>query len=229
MQKITIKELVTFRRKSSDRTKKNYAYKLKYRKEKVKTETKNEGGGDYWITSTSCIYNVFKNDKKEYYDSKIEELQTKYEKTDDIRIKSMYERNINILNSFKDFDFDELRPTEITKIEKVHTDSKIITKNAIPLYVNPSMLFCHERNGKKEIGALWLVPQLEGFKKSELGMFCEILYQFLSNNYSANYQISDDFCIVIDTFNTQTVTYSELLNGKIPFLIDETINQIKNA
>ncbi len=91
------------------------------------------------------------------------------------------------------------------------------------------MLFCHERNGKKEIGALWLIPQLKGFQKSELGMFCEMLYRFLVKNYSADYQISEDYCIAIDTFNAQQIIYSELSEGKVPFLIDKTLNDIKES
>lgn len=225
MQKITIKELIEFKRKISEKSKKKFADKLKHRKEKEKTD--NDGGGDYWVTSTSCIYNVFKHDSKEFYDSKIEELQSKFESVDDIRIKSMYERNINILTNFKDFDINDLRPLNISKFETVHKDSKIVTIGNLPLYINPTLLFCHERNGKKEMGALWLIPQLEGFTKSELGMFCEMLYKFLVKNFSTDYQISEDYCVAIDTFNAQVVIYNDLLNGTIPFLINKTIDEIK--
>ncbi|WP_313806760.1 hypothetical protein [Flavobacterium sp.] len=227
MQKITIKELVEFRRKS-DKSKMNFAFKLKTRTEKNKVDTENEGGGDYWVTSTSSIYNTFKHDKDEFYDDKIEELHLRYSTTEDLRVKDMYRRNIEILENFKDFDFKDLRPRDISKFETVHKDSKILILNNFPIYLNPSLIFCFERNGKDEIGALWLVPQLEGFQKSELGMFCEILHRFLIKNYSANYQISEDYCIAVDTFNAQTVIYSDLVNGQIPFLIDKTLEEVKN-
>ena len=139
----------------------------------------------------------------------------------------MYERNINILTNFKDFDINDLRPLNISKFETVHKDSKIVTIGNLPLYINPTLLFCHERNGKKEMGALWLIPQLEGFTKSELGMFCEMLYKFLVKNFSTDYQISEDYCVAIDTFNAQVVIYNDLLNGTIPFLINKTIDEIK--
>ena len=229
MKKITIKELVNFRRRS-DRTKKSFAYKLKNRKEKNKIETdvKDEaGGGDYWITSTSCIYNVFKNENDELYDSKIDELLSRFDNTEDKRIQSMYQRNIDILTSFKDFGFNDLKPSDELKYQKVPKNYKILTIDNFPLFVNPSLLFSYDMNGKNKLGALWLIPQLNGFKKSELGMFCEMLYRFLIKNYSDTYQISEDYCIAIDTYNAQKVSYTDLSKGDIPFLIDKTLDEIK--
>jgi hypothetical protein len=62
MEKITVKELVEFNRKSSDKAKKNFANKLKTRPAKQKKSDDKDGGGDYWVTSTSCIYNVIKEE-----------------------------------------------------------------------------------------------------------------------------------------------------------------------
>lgn len=228
MERITIKELVEFKRKVTERGKRNFSFKLKNRDAKKKPTDK-KGGGDYWVISTSCIYKTFKYDVDKYYDPKIKEVRLKLEATESKRDKITYQRNINILTSFKDFDFDDLRPSNISKFETVHKDSKILTIDDFPLYLNPTLLFCYERNGKNEIGALWLIPQLNGFQKSELGMFCEMLYRFLVKNYSADYQISKDYCIAIDTFNAQTVIYSDLVNGQIPFLIDKTLDEIKKA
>ena len=227
MQKITIKELVNFRRRS-DRTRKSFAFKLKTREEKVKRED-DGGGGDYWITSTSTIYNVFKHGDNHFCDAKIEELLIKYGETDDLRIKNMHQRNANILSSFKDFDFSDSKPPAILKFERVPKFYKILTIDGFPIYVNPSLLFSYEKNGKNQLGALWLIPQLNGFLKSELGMFCEVLYRFLIINYSDKYQISEDYCIAIDTYNAQKVTYPELLNGYFPFLIDQTLTEIRES
>lgn len=58
-------------------------------------------------------------------------------------------------------------------------------------------------------------------------MFCEMLYRFLIKNYSDTYQISEDYCIAIDTYNAQKVSYTDLLKGDIPFLIDKTLDEIK--
>lgn len=229
MEKIKINELVDFRRKQSDKSKKNFAYKLKTRVPKIKTdaEKEEEDPRDYWVFSTSCIYNAYKNGSDEFYDPKIEELQLKMSKPE---LKSsplsMYKRNRDILLSFKEFGLNDLRPEKLTR-QGVQKEHKIITLTDFPLYVKPTLVFSHERNGKNEIGALWLVPQVEGFKKPELGIFCEVLYRFLVKNYSDNFQISPEYCIAIDTFNAQSVTYLDLLNDNIPFLLDKTLNEMK--
>ena len=224
MQKITVKELIDFRRKS-DKSKKSFAFKLKNREAKVKIDNE-EGGGDYWITSTSCIYNVFKQNNLSLYDTKVEELKVKFGSTEDKRTKSMHQRNIDILSNFKEFDLGGLRPSNDLKYEKVPKSQKILSANNFPLYVNPSLLFTYEKNGKQELGALWLIPKLEGYKKPELGMFCEVLYRLLVKNYSHKYQISTDHCIAIDTYNAQKVVYTNLINKDVPFLIDKTLQEI---
>lgn len=57
-------------------------------------------------------------------------------------------------------------------------------------------------------------------------MFAEMLYHFLIKNYSTNYQIAPDYCIAIDTFNAQKVSYSDLLSGDISHLIETTLEEI---
>ncbi|MDD5150529.1 MAG: hypothetical protein PHC28_08610 [Flavobacterium sp.] len=230
MEKIKINELVDFRRKQSDKSKRIFINKLKNRIPKILTEAEKEEEDprDYWVFSTSCIYNAYKNGSDEFYDPKIEELQLKMSKPE---LKSspltMYKRNRDILLSFKEFELNNLRPEKLIR-QSVQKEHKIITLTDFPLYVKPSLVFSHERNGKNEIGALWLVPQVDGFKKSELGIFCEVLYRFLIKNYSNSFQISYDYCIAIDTFNAQAVTYLDLLNDDIPFLLDKTLNEMKD-
>lgn len=228
MQKIRINELVDFRRKITDSARKNFAYKLKSRTPKeVVEESENKKGGDYWITSTSCISNVFKHNDINLYDVKIDELAAKSSAAEDKLVKSMFQRNIDILNSFKDFHINDLRPSKILKFESVQRVHKIHYIEDLPLYINPSLLFSHERKGKNELGAIWLIARVNGFKKDELGIFCDILHRFLTKNYSNNYQISDDLCIAIDTFNGQKIVYQELVNDGIPSLLDRTLTEIK--
>ncbi|WP_419800775.1 hypothetical protein [Mucilaginibacter sp.] len=227
MEKITINELIDFRRKS-DKSKKLLAFKIKNRKSKEKPKDDDSGGGNYWITSTSCISNVFKNNDEQQYDSKINELYSKLKDNQIKRIKTMYQRNIDILNTFKDFKFDELKPSGKLKYLQVPKLFKTVVVNNFPLYINPSILYSFERNGKNELGALLLIPKIEGYKKIELGMFCETLYKFLIKNYSDNYQIALDYCVVVDTINVQKIQYKELLSGDIPFLIDTTLKELNS-
>jgi hypothetical protein len=230
MQRIRINELVEFRRKQSEKYKKNFAYKLKNRvpKEKTIEEQEAEEPRDYWVFSTSCIYNVFKNGNEGFYDPKIDEL---YLKMSNPNLKSttysMYKRNRDILMSFKEFEVNNHRPNKFTR-QGVQKEHKTLTLEGFPLYVKPNLVFTFEHDGKNKVGALWLVPQVDGFKKSELGIFCEVLHRFLLKNYSDNYQISEDYCIAIDTFNAQSVTYSELNNQSVPFLLDSTLQEMKN-
>ena len=226
MEKIRIKEIVEFRRRS-DKSKKSYAYKLKNRKTKEKIEGESEGGGDYWVTSTSSIYNVAKYGLKNIYEDKIDELYSKYAETHDKRIKTMYQRNIDILNSFKEMDLEEIMPDIECKFQAIPKQLKVIEINDFPIFVNPNLLFSFKYNGKNQIGAIWLVPQLNGFNKNDLGIFCECLYKMLVKNYGLEYQISEKHCIVIDTFKAQIINYLDLKSGNIPFLLETTLKNLK--
>jgi len=226
MEKIRIKELVDFRRKSDKTRKKTFAQKLKTRTAKEKKD-EDSGGGNYWIISSSSILKVFKTDDPDYYDSKIDEVSQKLSDTEIDNTKTMYQRNIDILTAFKDFDFSDLKPITNLKYRTVSRTSQILTVKGFPLFINPDALFSYTINGKDEIGALWLIQQQDGFSKSELGMFCEILYRFLVRNYGADFQISENFCTVIDTCGAQRITYSDMLSEGAIFLIDETLEEIQ--
>lgn len=229
MEKITIKELIEYRGRPSGKLKNNYAFKLKSRKLKEKAENVKDSGGNYWAICTSSIYNTFKSGNNEFYDLKIEEVISKIANTESKKDKVMYQRNLDILNNFKEFDLHHLRPLGILNFQTIHKDQKIISIKNLPIYINPSLVFSFERNGIKEIGAIAFIPKLEGFKKYELGMFCEMLYKFLHKHYSVEYHIAEDFCIAVDTYNAQGVIFNELSSGQIPRLIDVTVDEIKTT
>lgn len=228
MEKIKINEVVDFRRKTTEKSKRNFISKLMTRVTKEKTESDDDDEPrDYWVFSTSCIYNVFKNKSDEFYDPKISELETKMFNPDlKSTTLSMYKRNRDILLNFKEFDLYNLRPEKFTR-QGVQTEHKILMVDGFPLYIKPTIVFSFDMKDKKVIGALWLVPQVNGFKKSELGIFCEALYRFLLKNYSQNFQISEQYCIAIDTFNSQSITYKDILDGNLQPLLDVTINEMK--
>ena len=227
MEKITINELIEFREKTSEKSKKNFAFKLKNRKTKEKSDDDKSGGGNYWSISTSSIYNTFKFGKNDYYDEKIEDVEERQQATDVEKDIIMYQRNLDILSNFKEFEILNLRPDNIEKFETIKKSQKTLDIRSLPIYLNPNLVFFFERNGKKEVGALLLVPKLDGYKKSQLGMFCEVLHKFLLTHYSNDLQISEDFCITIDTYNAQKLTYEDLVKEKIPLLINQTIDEIK--
>lgn len=228
MEKITVKELIEFRGKSGTR-KKKFADKLKTKQPKVKVPTDENNGGDYWISSTSCIQNVFKSGNKGLYDDKIDDLHLRAQRTPIKHVKEKYQRNIDILIKFKDFELDSFKPYTEVLYQKVEQRNKILTVDSIPLYVAPGVIFSFEQNGKQYLGAIWLVPKLDGFTKDELGMFCEMLYRYMAKNYSDTYQISEEYCVAIDTFNARTVRYTEFLNGVIPYLIESTLKELNRV
>jgi|GEM_PF-367800 len=225
MEKITIKELVEFGRKS-DKSKKRFAHKLKTRALSQETK-KTSSGGDYWITSTSCILRVLKTGKKELYDQKIEELLAKMKSSNYQISKVMFQRNIDILTRFSDIDLDLLSGNGY-KIETVSKQSQIMHINGFFLYVNPKFVFSFDLNGEPTIGSIWLITKLDGYSKSEVGLFCEMLYRFLVLNHGENHHISEEHCIVIETFSGIKMKHSELSSGRIPFRIDNILREIKN-
>jgi len=229
MEKITIKELIEFREKSGVR-KKNFANKLKTKKPKEKVSTDEEnGGGDYWVSCTSCIQRVFKSGSKDEYDDKIEDLQARYQNAQLKHVKDRHQSNIDILMRFKDFELDQFKPHVDLRYEKISRQSMVVPVDGIPLYVAPGVLFSFEQNGKQHLGAVWLTPKKGGYTKDELGMFCEMLYRFMVKNYSDTYQISEEYCVAIDTFNARSVRYTELVSGNIPYLIDSTLKELNQV
>ena len=228
MEKIRIKELIEFKRKSSDKSRKNFALKLKTRKITEKKKEDKNSGGNYWAESVSCIHNVFKHNDYKFYDEKIEEVATKIPFTEIVKTKNRLLQNLKILTSFKEFDLLDLRPSQELHFETIHKASKIIDSHGLPLYLNPNLIFSFEDNGKKQIGALFLIPQKDGFRKAELGVFTEVLYNYLVKNYAHDFQIATEYCIAIDTFDAKKVSYQDLLDGEIPFLLESILLDIKN-
>lgn len=226
MLQITSKEIIEFTNKSSIKAKRSYASRLKTRNPKQNPKS---SGGDYWTISTSSIYNTFKDGKDEYYDNKIFDVKSKIISSENQKIITMYHRNLNILMKFKDFNINQFRPNKIHCFQSLKKEQKIININEIPIYINPNLVFCFEQDGKIKVGGILFTPNLTGYKKSQLGLFSEILYKFLEQNYSNEYKISEEFCIAIDTYNVQIITYKEVISGNIKPILNEIISEIKAA
>lgn len=226
MLQITSKEIIELTNKNSIKARRSYASKLKT---KTPNQTPKSSGGNYWTISTSSIYNTFKDGKDEYYDNKIFDVKSKIISSENQKIITMYQRNLSILMKFKDFNINQYRPNKIHCFQSLKKEQKILNVNEISIYINPNLVFCFEEDGKIKIGGLLFTPNLTGYKKTQLGLFSEMLYKFLEQNYSNEYEISEDFCITIDTYNVQTMTYKELISGNIKPILNEIISEIKAA
>lgn len=222
MEKVTVKNLIEFRKKN-DRTKITFVNNLK----KEKTELDEGSGGDYWISCLSAIRNTFKYDNVDLLDEKINLLSDKIKVSEIKRIKDQFQRNIDIISNFKEYDFVQLKPSVEINFLKQTKYQTILNIKGLPVEAKPCHIFSFSQNNSEEIGGVWFIAQLDGFKKSELGMFTDILYRYLNNHYSKDFYVNPDYCIAIDLFRVQEVRYTEIENGSIPILIDSTLDDLK--
>lgn len=222
MKKISIKNVIEFRGKS-DRSKKTFATNLKLDAKKKETE----GGGDYWVSCLSSISNSYKHNDSELINDKIYELENKFEAHDDKRIKTMYERNISILYGFENFDFASWKPKEEIAFLKKHKSDFLQNINGLQLQATPQHVFTYKKEGIDLVGAIWFIAKLGGYREEELGIFTDMLFRYLKSTYSNNYDIASKYCIAVDTVNNRAVSYRELQKGKVPLLLEKTLDEIK--
>ncbi|MFT3679802.1 MAG: hypothetical protein QM791_05995 [Ferruginibacter sp.] len=222
MKKLSIKEIVEFRGKSV-RAKKNFATNIQLDKPKEETD----GGGDYWITSLSAVSNSYRLNKLDIVKDKIDELEEKYEATDFKRTKTMYKRNIDILYSFEDFDFKKWRPYKNLKFVKKHRTGAALTIKGLQLQTNPHHVFTFGKDDAQEIGAIWFIAKLGGYKKEELGMFTDILFRYLKINFGKEFGINLKYCIAVDVVKNFAVSYDQIQSEEVPVLLSATLDEIK--
>lgn len=223
MKHLSIKDIIEFRGKS-DRSKMTFATNLKLDTKK----NDSEAGGDYWVSSLSAISNSYKFNDLDLINSKIYELEGKYEAHEDKRIKTMYERNITILYGFEKFDFNLWKPSEELIFLNKHKSDYFQNIKGLQVKVTPQHVFTYKNKGVDFVGAIWFIAKLGGYRQDELGMFTDVLFRYLGNTYSKNYDLASKYCIAVDVVNNKAVSYKKLKEGRIPLLLDRTLNEIKN-
>jgi len=222
MRNLTIKKIIEFRMKS-DKSKQKFATDLKLNIEEKNTK----GGGDYWIICLSAISNSFKLNDLQNIKDKIYELEGKIENTEFQTSKIMYQKNIAILYDYEDFDFIKLRPSKKISFIKKNNTNSVITIKGLQIKVTPHHVFSFKKNGVEEVGAIWFIAKLGGYRKEELGMFTDILFRYLKNNFSKKFNLNPKYCIAVDVVNNFDVNYSQIQNTEVPAILIKTINEIK--
>ncbi|MEC4004887.1 hypothetical protein OX283_009490 [Flavobacterium sp. SUN052] len=222
MKKITVKNLIDFRGKT-DRTKITFVNNLKT--EKIKSV--DGSGGNYWASCLSAIRNAYKQNNLDLLDEKINVLADKINIYELKRTKDQFQKNIDLINNFKDFDMQLLKPNADLTFLKQPKNQSILDIKGLPIEAKPCHIFSFSENNSEEIGGIWFIAQKEGFKKSELGMFADILYRFLKKHYEKKFFVNPAYCIAVDLFNGQEANYGEIKNGNIPILIESTIHDLK--
>ena len=222
MEKISLSKLIDFRRKT-DKTKLSFINNIN----KAEISESDGGGGDYWVSCVSAINYIFKTDDTSFIEKKIDYLYAKIDQTEKKGTKDRFQKNIDILHVFEEFDYKHLKPSEELSFHKNSNSKSLININGVIIEIRPTHIFSYNNLDFKEIGAVWFIAKKNGFKQSELGMFCDIIYRYLVANYSNEYKINPSNCIAVDLFNGYDVNYSQIVSNEFPHLLDNTINDLK--
>src|SRR6187402_1494715 len=187
MEKIPISKVVEFRG-HNEGPRITLINNLKKPK-KPKKENSSDGG-DYWTTSVSAISKTYKEEDLNIIKDKIYEVGQKRENAPAKISKDMFQRNVEILHTFEQFDFKPFKPNfELKYISKPRNKS-IFKINDVPIQVLPQHVFTYIDKDLQKIGAIWFVSKLKGYKKEEVGIFTDALYRYLDLNYSKDFSIS---------------------------------------
>lgn len=222
MKKLTAKNLIAFRNKN-ERSKRKFVDDLRVDVEKENSD----GGGDYWVSSVSALCNAFRRTAPRIVKDKMEELEEKLEKTNIKTTKNMYKRNIEVLYNYEGFDFRTLQPKRKMVFQRKPKTFSLLTLKGLQVQSNPSHVFTFERNGVTEIGAIWFIAKLGGYKKDELGIFADIMFRYLKTNYSDEYVLNPKYCVAVDVVKAHDVNYDQIQKSEVPDLLNATLNEIK--
>lgn len=221
MKKISINNIIKFRLKS-DKSQKGFLNTIS-----KEIEVKSEGGGNYWVRSLSAMNNAIRLNSTEPIKDKITELLGLFVPSLTNQTKDMYQRNLNILYNYEDFDFSIWLPENYEIVSKTNKKS-IIYIETVPVQITPSQIYSFEKEGKQYVGAIWFVAKLEGYNVSELGMFAEALFIYLSNNFDQDFTVFPQNCLVVDVLGKQEISYQDLIDDKVPAILKSTLKLIKN-
>jgi hypothetical protein len=221
MKKISIKNLIEFRKKS-EISKKTFIEKIKSNK----IEQPADGGGDYWITSLSAVCNSYRQDNLSSVNEKIFELQDKLNDTKYTITKNMYQRNILNLQNYKAINLKKLRPIQKLSFLKKSTGNPLLTIKGLQIEAKPSHIFTFGDKDEEKVGAIWFVAKVNGYRLEEVGMFCDMLYRFLKHNYSKKYQLIPKYCIAVDMVSGHTVDYTKIEDETLSQILTSTLDEI---
>jgi hypothetical protein len=221
MKKISASALIDFRRRSP-KGKQNFVAKLKA----TAIPTKPDGGGNYWISALSATQHAYQDDDTSIADEKIIDLRNWITGTKHTITRNMYQANITLLDNYKGMDHSKLRPTSpLTFLKKSGTNS-ILSIKGLQVEIRPAHVFSFGKKGKEEVGAICFVAKKDGYNKSEIGLFCDLLYRYLRVNFSKNYTVSTKYCIAVDLASGSRVHYDDIVKGGVVSVVNTTLDDI---
>ena len=220
MKKISVKNIINFKNKS-DKSRKTFIVNLG--KEK---EADSEGGGDYWVRSMSALSNAVKEKNTQPIKEKIDDIIESFKPDTIKQTKDMYQRNLDVLYNYEDFDINNWLPDGAEILNKANKKS-VIEINGIPVQINPNQLYSFTRDNNKYVGGIWFLAKLSGFSKEDLGIFAESLYIFLVRHFEDTHSIDPENCLIVDVLSKEEVNYKLLLDGKIKSSLFNVLDEIK--
>lgn len=223
MKKLTAKSIIEFKNKGKV-AKASFILAMKSNAPTPQTKK----GGDYWTTSISAITKAYKTGNSDVIHDKIEELSKKMTLAKSPVTKGMYKTNIDNLQRYLATKIDEFKPKQKLEFQIKQKGASVIEIKELPVQAQPNLVYTFKKNKVDYIGAIWFVIKKKGFSDADLGVFSEISYRYLKKNYSKDYTIDTDYCIVFDIGNGSSLSHTQLVNKEVPAILLSTIDEIKS-
>lgn len=225
MKDIRVKDLVKFRGLSEGR---KATFFKNLQKEKIAKEKDDDSGGDYWVRSISAINNTFKENDNKFIADKIVDILNDYTPTLDNGTKVKYDRNLQILHNYEDFNFRSITPSEDINILSKVRKNGVIDVKGLSLKVETHHIYTWTLDDKDFVGAILFAAKKDGYNINELGIFAEAINTFLQYNYADKYIVSPSFVKVVDVITNEIIDYQMILDKKILSLMMSSIEDFKS-
>lgn len=225
MRDIRVKDLIIFRNLSEKR---RGTFYINLQKEKVVKEKDDSTGGDYWVRSISALNNAFRNNDNQFVSEKISDILADYRPSMDKGTRLKYDRNIQILHNYEDFDFRSITLSEDIEIKNKIGKKGVIELHRLNIKVETHNIYTFEDNNHPSMGSVFFAAKIKGYKTVELGIFAEAIYNYLQLNHSDKYNIQPKYIQVIDVMTQEIVDYQMILDGKLPALLTPSIEEMRD-